>query len=104
MPGLEEGQTVWRYRIADPGKFDRMKVKEIGSGGVKITLGRVKGTSRWEIQNYMFEKTRFKTREQVLGWLEKYHKSNAQSVLDFKAWNEWRRRVLNAYLQISHVE
>jgi hypothetical protein len=103
MPGLEEGKTVWRYRIQEPGKFDRMKVKEIGSGGVKITVGRVKGTNRWEIQNYMFEKQRFKTREQVRNWLDKYLKGQIQTLLDFKAWNEWRRRYVNAFVQISHV-
>ena len=104
MPGLEEGQTVWRYRVQDPAKFDRMRVKEIGSGGVKITVGRVKGTSRWETQNYMFEKTRFKTREQVRSWLDKYLKSQIQTLFDFKAWDEWRRRAVNAYMQISNVE
>jgi hypothetical protein len=55
MPGLEEAKTVWRYRVADPGKFDKFRVKELGKG-VKITLGKVKGSDRWEIQNYMFEK------------------------------------------------
>jgi hypothetical protein len=104
MPGLEEGDTVWRYRVQNPAKFDKMRVKDIGSGGVKITVGRVKGTNRWEIQNYMFEKQRFKTREQVRSWLDKHLKGQIQTLLDFKAWNEWRRRFVNAYMQISNVE
>jgi hypothetical protein len=103
MPGLEEAKTVWRYRVSDPGKFERFRVKELGKG-VKITLGKVKGSDRWEIQNYMFEKERFKTREQVRSWLDQHLKSEIRTVLDFKAWNEYRRRALEAFVQISAVE
>ena len=102
MPGLEEAETVWRYRIADPGRFEKFRVKELGKG-VKITVGKVKGSDRWEIQNYMFEKERFKTREQVRRWLDTHLKSEIQTLLDFRAWNEYRRRVVNAYVQISDV-
>jgi hypothetical protein len=103
MPGLEEAKTVWRYRVADPGKFDKFRVKELGKG-VKITLGKVKGSDRWEIQNYMFEKELFKNREQVRKWLDHHLKSEIHTLLDFKAWNEYRRRVINAYVQISDVK
>jgi hypothetical protein len=103
MPGLEGGTTVWRYRVQDPSKFDKFRVKELGKG-VKITLGRVKGSDRFEIQNYMFEKETFKTKEQVRNWLDEHLKAQIRTLLDFKAWNEWRRRALNAYLQISNVE
>lgn len=103
MPGLEEGATVWRYRVQDPDRFDKVRVKELGKG-VKITLGRIKGSGRWEIQNYMFEKTAFKTREEVRKWLDSHLKSEIQSVLDFKAFDEWRRRFVNAYVNISKVE
>jgi hypothetical protein len=102
MPGLEEAKTVWRYRSADPSRFERFRVKELGKG-VKITLGKVKGSDRWEIQNYMFEKQLFKTREQVRSWLDSHLKGEIRSVLDFKAWDEWRRRFMNAYVEISHV-
>jgi len=102
MPGLEEGKTIWRYRIADPSKFEKFRVKELGKG-VKITLGKVKGSDRWEIQNYMFDKERFKTREQVRQWLDTHLKGEIRTLLDFKAWNEWRRRFVNAYVEISNV-
>jgi len=104
MPGIDEDQNIWRYRVQDPDKFERFRVKDIGSGGVKITVGKVKGSDRWEIQNYMFDKKRFKTRDQVRNWLDKHLKSEIQTLLDFKAWNEYRRRVVNAYVQISTVE
>jgi len=102
MPGLEESVTVWRYRVADPSKFEKFRVKELGKG-VKITLGKVKGADRWEIQNYMFDKTLFKTREQVRKWLDEHLKAEIQTLLDFKAWDEWRRRFVNAYVKISQV-
>jgi hypothetical protein len=102
MPGLEEGPKVFRYRVQDPGKFEKFRVKELGKG-VKITLGKVKGSDRWEIQNYMFEKQRFKTRDQVRRWLDSHLKGEIQTLLDFRAWNEYRRRIVNAYVQISDV-
>jgi hypothetical protein len=102
MPGLEEGKTVWRYRVADPEKFDKFRVKELGKG-VKITLGKVKGSDRWEIQNYMLQKTEFPNCESARKWLDIHLKSEIQTLLDFKAWNEYRRRLVNAYMQISDV-
>jgi hypothetical protein len=103
VPGLEEGTTVWRYRVAEPDKFEKFRVKEI-TKGIKITLGKVKGSERWEIQNYMFDKKTFRTREQVRKWLDTHLKGEIQTLLDFKAWNEYRRRVINAYMQISDVK
>jgi hypothetical protein len=103
MPGLDETENTFRYRVQDPDKFDKFRVKEI-TNGVKITLGRVKRTNRWEIQNYIFDKKRFKDKESVRRWLEKHLKSEIQLLLDFKAWNEVRKRFLQAYLNISHIE
>jgi len=102
MPGLEESATVWRYRVADPAKFQKFRVKELGKG-VKITLGKVKGSDRWEIQNYMLQKTEFPNRENARKWLDQHLKAEIQTLLDFKAWNEWRRRFVNAYVKISEV-
>jgi len=99
---LEEGTTVFRYRVSDPDRFSKFRVKELGKG-VKITLGKVKGSDRWEIQNYMFEKETFKTREQVRKWLDQHLKGEIRTLLDFRAWNEWRRRFINAYVEISKV-
>jgi hypothetical protein len=104
MPGLEEGEgAFWRYRVQDPDKFEKFRVKEI-TKGVKITLGKIKGSDRWEIQNYMFEKALFKTREQLRKWVDQHLKAEIKTLLDFKAWNEWKRRFVNAYMQISNVE
>jgi hypothetical protein len=102
MPGLEEGTTVFKYRVADPNRFSKFRVKELGKG-VKITLGKVKGSDRWEIQNYMFEKESFKTKEQVRKWLDMHLKAQIRTLLDFKAWNEWRKMFLRAFLEVSSV-
>jgi hypothetical protein len=102
MPGLQEAETVFRYRVQDPGKFEKFRVKELGKG-VKITLGKIKGSDRWEIQNYMFGKEQFKEREQVRKWLDTHLKGQIQTLLDFRAWDEWRRRFVNAYVKISDV-
>jgi hypothetical protein len=103
MPGIDETTNTFRYRVQDPDKFDKFRVKPI-TQGVKITLGRVKGTNRWEIQSYIFDKTRFKDKESVREWLEKHLKSELQLLLDFKAWNELRMRFLKAYLDISRID
>jgi hypothetical protein len=68
-----------------------MRVKEVNSRGVKITVGLVKGTDRWEIANYIFAKQQFQAREQVRSWLDTHLKGQIQTLLDFKAWDEWRR-------------
>ena len=102
MPGLEESATVYRYRVRNPSEFEKFRVKELGKG-VKITLGKVKGSNRWEIQNYMFEKTTFKDAQAVRKWLDQHLKAEIKTLLDFKAWNEYRRRLVNAYMEISEV-
>lgn len=103
MPRIEETASVWRYTVADPAKFGQFRVKDI-EGGVKVTLGKVKGTSRWEIQSYLFEKTVFKDAQAMRKWLDRHLKAQIKTLLDFKAWDEWRRRFVNAYMQISNVE
>jgi hypothetical protein len=77
-------------------------VKEITTG-VQMTYGRVKGSDRWEIQNYIFDKRLFKTRGIVKQWLDKHLKSQISLLTDFKAWNEYRRRAINAYVEMSSV-
>jgi hypothetical protein len=104
MPRLEEDTAVWRYRVQDPSKFDRVKVDDVCCG-VKVLIGRVRGSSRREIQSYIFEKAAgFKSQEQVRSWVEHHLKGEIQTLLDFKAWNEYRRRLVNVYMQISNVE
>jgi hypothetical protein len=102
MPGLDDYPSEWAYRVKDPDRFDRIRSKAVTSG-VRILLGRVKGTDRWEIQAYRFSRERFKTREQVRQWLEQNVKAELQILLDFRAWNESRRRLLDMWLSSSSL-
>jgi hypothetical protein len=83
MPGLEEAETVWRYRISAPDKYEKFRVKELGKG-VKITLGKVKHSERWEIQNYMLQKTEFPNRESACLTIE--HGMNGGSDFSQLTW------------------
>jgi hypothetical protein len=106
MPKLEETETAWRFNMQDPARFDRiLPPKELTKGitSVKVSMGRIRGTMRWEIQSYILEKTRFKAREQVLSFIDSHLKGRIQTLLDFKSWDEWRRRFVNAYVQSSKV-
>ena len=99
---IEEDNTFFRVRIRDPVTMDRFRVKDVGVG-MKITVGRIKGSKRWEVQNYLFEKSLFKSKEQVRQGLEQHLKAQIKSMLDYRAWDEWRRRFVSAYMQISQV-
>lgn len=102
--GLDETENSFRYRIADPARFDKEHFRTSPlTDGVKVVYARVKGSDRWEIQTYIFSKDRFKTPEQVRSWLEKHLKSEISSFLDLKAYNEYRRRCINAYMRNSKL-
>jgi len=102
LPGIDEYPNEWAYRVKDPDRFDRIRSKDV-TQGVRILIGRVKGTDRWDIQAYRFSKERFKTKEQVRKWLEENVKAELRTLLDWKAWNETRRRLLDMYLSCSKI-
>jgi hypothetical protein len=49
----------------------------------------------------MFEKERFKTREQVRSWLDSHLKGQIHTLLDFKAWDEWHADALTPTLRFQ---
>ena len=102
MP-LEEGRIAWRYRFQSGEKFDRIRVVDVDKRvpSVKATLGRVRGSDRWEIESYMFEKTQFRTAEQVRTWIQAHVKRESRYLLDYEAFNEQRRRLIKAYVENS---
>jgi hypothetical protein len=102
MSRLEEDKTVWRYQVRNTHHFDKIHVKMVGQG-VKVAYGRVAGTERWEIGSYLFDKAYFKSSDQAREWLDVHLKGEIRALIDFKAWNEYRRRLLQAYVEISHV-
>jgi hypothetical protein len=100
--GIDETAGTWRYRVQDPGKYERSKVKPL-MAGVQVTYAKVKCADRWEIQSYIFDKKVFKTPDSVKQWLDQHLKSQISFLTDFKTWNEYRRRAVNAYVEISEV-
>lgn len=73
MPGIDETENQWRYRIQDPSLFekDSFRTKEFGKG-VSAILGKKKNTGKWEIQALRFDKDKFKTRKEVENWLKEH--------------------------------
>lgn len=85
MPGIEESENEWRYRIEDPDKYDSDSFRrgpyppKKPFAGVSAIWGCPKGS--WsggrcqvgmQLQALRFKKTVFKTREQVRAWLKKH--------------------------------
>jgi len=73
MPGIDETENQWRYRLQDPSLFekDSFRTKEFGKG-VSAILGKKKNTGKWEIQALRFDKDKFKTRKEVENWLKEH--------------------------------
>lgn len=70
MPGLEETENEFRFRVREPEQFDRFRRQEI-TNGVSILWGRLKSNpKKWEIQALRFDRSVFKTKAQVQKWLD----------------------------------
>jgi len=102
MANIFSGEGTWTCVVHPREKFDKIHAKSFEKG-VQTIMGRVKGTQRWEIQGFTFLKANFNTPEQCCAWLDSHLKGEIKTCLDFKAWNEYRRRAVNVYMQISHV-
>jgi hypothetical protein len=100
--GIYEAAGSWCYRVQDPDQYERSKIKPL-MAGVQVTYAKVKCADRWEIQSYIFNKKAFKTPDSVKQWLGQHLKSQISFLTDFKTWNEYRRRAVNAYVEISEV-
>ena len=70
---------------------------------LRLRLGRLRVQIVGEIQDYMFEKAAFPNAQSVRKWLDQHLKTEIKTLLDFRAWDEWRRRFMNAYMEISEV-
>jgi len=57
-------------RVADPEQFDELRRKELAPG-ISILLGKRKGTEKWDIQAYRFDKEKFSP-EQAQKWLDEH--------------------------------
>lgn len=66
MPGWDETENEWRFRIREPGLFSKFRYKEI-SGGVSIIYGKFKTGSGWAVQALRFSKENF-NKPEALKW------------------------------------
>lgn len=68
MPGWDESENQWQYRVKSPGLFDKMRTVKI-TDGVSIIYGRKKGSDDWETQAYRFDKDKF-SKAEAKKWLK----------------------------------
>jgi hypothetical protein len=103
--GVEETPSSWRLRIHEKARYDHTRAPDQVAPGVARCYGRIKCSNRWELESFIFDKKTFKNLQAAKQWLEKYLKGEIQkySMLDSKAWNEYRRRYISAYVEISTV-
>jgi len=101
--GVGETSTSWRLWIHEKTRYDRTRAPEQIARGVAKCYGRIKGSDRWELESFIFDKKAFKDPAAAKLWLEKHLKGEIRSLLDYKAWNEYRRRAVNAYVEISSI-
>lgn len=73
MPGLDETENEFRWRIKSPDLYSQFRRKEIDSG-VSIVLGKNKNTGKWETQALRFDKAKF-DKEKARKWI-KDHEGN----------------------------
>lgn len=102
--GIEETPSSWTLRIHEKARYDRTRAPDQVCPGVARCYGRIKGSDRWELASFIFDKKAFKSPQAAKQWLEGHLKSEIGSLLDFKAWNEYRRRAMKAYVEISSVK
>lgn len=70
MPGLDETENTFRWRLQDPDLFDpdSFRTKNI-STGISLVLGKKKGKTTMEAQSLMFDKSKF-NKEQARQWIK----------------------------------
>jgi len=88
MPGLDEQENEFRWRLKEPDLFDRFRRKEIDTG-VAIVLGHNKNTGDWEAQALRFAKPKFDA-EKARKWI-KDHKGS------FEEWEDKEKKYTELY-------
>lgn len=103
MSKLEETEANFILHVRNRALFDRVKPKQLDDD-VQMLVGRIDNTNRWEIQSYIFDKSAFKAKTDVIGWLDRHFRAESRSVLDYGTWTEHRRRVIGAFVEVSKLE
>lgn len=90
MP-IEETENTFRVRQENPDKYEKFRVKEI-TEGVKFVFGKVKGKDEWEVQSVIFDKEKFKTKEEVRKWCKEHDlKAKKEDILYLKQIEDFER-------------
>lgn len=74
MPGWDETENQWRYRVREPGKYNKYGSREIDDGVLQL-YGRIRGTDTWEVQSIRFDREVFKTLASAKKWLKDHPKA-----------------------------
>jgi hypothetical protein len=72
MPGLEETENEFRWRLQEPSLFkpDSFRSKEI-TAGVSLIMGKKEGSDTMEAQALRFDKSKF-NKEEARKWIEEH--------------------------------
>jgi hypothetical protein len=78
MPGIDETENSFRYRIQTPDDFDESTLRTIdidAEGGIKAVVGKLKKANKLDdpqkTQSYIFDKSKW-TEDKVKDWLTKH--------------------------------
>jgi hypothetical protein len=104
MIGFSEGEKTIKFTVLESSReLERSKLKPL-TAGVQVIFCRFRGCQRWEIQAFLFDKAVFKSQLEARAFLDKHFKSEISSLLDYSAFNEKRRRLLNAWMKASELK
>ncbi|MCW3996297.1 MAG: hypothetical protein NWE98_09170 [Candidatus Bathyarchaeota archaeon] len=104
MIGFSESDQSIRFTVLESSReLERSKLKPL-TAGVQVMFCRFRGCQRWEIQAFLFDKAVFKNQQEARTFLDKHFKTEISSLLDYRAFNEKRRRLLNAWMKASELK
>jgi len=104
MIGFSENQNTIKYTVLESSReLERSKLKPLVAG-VQVMFCRFRGSQRWEIQAFLFDKSVFKSRTDAKAFLDKHFKTEISSLLDYSTFSEKRRRLLNAWMKASELK
>ena len=82
MPGLDETDAQFRYRLRDPGDFEEGSSRTMQLKGtdppVVAIVGKLKGETSTTLQAYRFNKEDGWTKDKAQAWIDGHKESNAE--------------------------
>ena len=104
MVGFSENQQTIKYTVLESSlELERSKLKPLAAG-IQVMFCRFRGSRRWEIQAFLFDKRIIKNQTEAKAALNRHLKSEISSLLDYSTFTEKRRRLLNAWMKSSELK